>query len=201
MLRRFIGLFSALAISTTVLAATASVASAQIQICDGGQRQLTFSSLVTKPAILHEFGVSLAPHTSFSESATLTTTKVITASVTGESGVSGGANFVIYHAEASLKMTLMLSGSHTNSNTVAYTTTVTNPTAGQLRFALWDATTQVTGKYRDRTCDVRGLAWINVHSGTVFSARTVHWFGTAMCPRGWYATGTTEWWADYELGC
>jgi hypothetical protein len=201
MLRKFIGVFSALAIVAAVLASTAEVASAQVQICDGGTRQVTFSSVVSKPAILHAIGVSLAPHTTYSQSTTLETIHTYTASVTGEVGGSAGANYIIVHFEGSMKESLMLSGQKTNSSSITINWTIANTTPYQLRYAVYDATTQVTGKYVDRTCDVRGLAWINVHSGKVFSTRTVHWYGTALCPRGWYASGTQEWWADYSIGC
>ena len=130
--------------------------------------------------ITHEKYISLAPHTSYSKSTTLSLTLNFAVKVTGSVSGTVEANAILGRAAATAGLSVELSGSITGTGTFTDTFSASNTTSVQKHFIFYQGVRELTGTWTKWQCDRWENYSIKVSSGTY----ATFWdepSGTVMC--------------------
>ena len=103
--------------------------------------------------ITHEKYISLAPHTSYSKSTTLSLTLNFAVKVTGSVSGTVEANAILGRAAATAGLSVELSGSITGTGTFTDTFSASNTTSVQKHFIFYQGVRELTGTWTKWQCD------------------------------------------------
>ena len=175
------------------------VAHARPIICEPSTQWATISDKTLTRVVTHVKGIFLAPHTSYSQTTSISKVNSVTAGVTLSAGASVSSNFILAKAEASVGVELRASGSSTTQTSYSETWSINNTSDSQRRYALWAGTVRWSGKFVYHRCNADGSAY-STSSGTWRSWTTMI-DGTALCPASRYGSATFEYKALVRVGC
>ncbi len=115
--------------------------------------------------ITHEKKISLAPHTSYSKSTSLTFTFQFSVKITGSVSGTVEANTIIAKAGVTAGLSIELMGQATASGTFTDVFSATNPYSSQRHYIFYEGVRELTGTWTKWQCD-RFENWFKVTSGT-----------------------------------
>ncbi|MCW2605526.1 MAG: hypothetical protein JWO60_219 [Frankiales bacterium] len=171
----------AAALTTPALAVTATPAQAYVPLCEQGRTTYSILTSVRSAQVTHVADVQLAPGSVYSQTRSISVSKVVTAGaeVYGEATAEAGA--VLAKAQVKAGVKLQASGSHTRTSAYSRTWSLgRNNTSGNQRYALFGGTTQYAGQYQAKTCVNPRTGAYRTRTGT-WHSWTVFADGTAKC--------------------
>lgn len=139
--------------------------------------------------ITHAAGVTIPPHWTYSNTASLQLTASITASVTGTVTGTAEADLILGKVGGSVSLSLQVSGTATYQYSVSDTWSYTNTGSTTKSFVLYTAPHKVTASWQKWSCN-RWDTWVMVASGGATSW-DIEYKGVADCSVS-YTSGTAQ---------
>lgn len=191
----------AIGLGTSVVGLSAPASAASITRCTGqdGVVERSVKLVSSKFVTTHSDGILLGAGVAFNRSHTVAYEKQLSAGVTAETSVTGGADWKIAKLDATVSYGLSANASKTTTSSLTETFTVAAVNRPRnMLFA--HGNYYATGSWYQLTCS-RAPGIGTEYRGSVFSFQPTAWHGLFECNHSLYTSGSIMYQASVQAGC